>query len=133
MITIIAEEMRRWLIEMLLLYLAVVSVGVALLLCVSWFGRKYAKYRHPRTIQCPETGQPAVVEIDALDAALAECAGKSDLHLLNCSLWKERGRCEETCVKELTQPQPSQPASDTRSQSNPEPAASPESTTIGRS
>lgn len=101
MLTVIAEETRRWLVEMAILYFLFVALAVTILFILAWFIKVYAKYRGKRTIRCPETGTPAIIEIDALHAALGSLAGDPDIELLSCSLWNQRGRCRQPCVKAL--------------------------------
>ena len=101
MITVMAEEMRRWLVELVILYFFAVLLGVTVLSMAAWFGRTYARYCGKRTIYCPETGTLAMIEIDALHAALGSLTGDPDIQLLRCSLWNQRGRCSQPCVKQL--------------------------------
>lgn len=101
MITVMAEEMRRWLIEVAAVYFFTMLLGTTALLLAAWFGRIYVKYHGSRTILCPETGASAVIRVDALHAAFSSVTGHPDVHLQHCSLWSERGECDQPCAKQL--------------------------------
>lgn len=101
MITLMAEEIKRWLVEMAMLYAFAILLGVTVLFTAAWFGRMYARYHGPRTVLCPETGAPAVVHLDALHAALGSLRDEPKIRLVACSRWDERGQCDQPCVKQL--------------------------------
>jgi len=101
MIPMIAEEFRRWLIELALLYIAIVAAGATLLLAGGFFLRYYWKFRAPRVVVCPETGRPETVEIDALHAASGALLHEPAIRLLFCSRWKERPGCGQECREQL--------------------------------
>jgi len=59
----------------------------------------YSKYRHKRTVTCPEEHVPAEVSIDAPRAALGAALATSMLRIKRCSLWPKRAGCDQRCVK----------------------------------
>ena len=58
----------------------------------------FARYRRPRVVRCPETGEPARVQIDAPRAAASAIPGPPELHVAECSRWPERRRCAQACL-----------------------------------
>jgi hypothetical protein len=68
-------------------------VGIAF---AAWF-----KMRGTRVIVCPETQQPAAVEVDAAHAAVSAILERPDLRLKSCSRWPEREQCKQTCVQQV--------------------------------
>ena len=59
----------------------------------------------PRVVTCPETGQSATVHVDLRHAGtIALGQHPSGVRLSACSRWAERGRCEEPCVGQATDP-----------------------------
>lgn len=75
----------------LVLLVAVHSVHAAL--------RAYKLYGGIRVMACPESGQTAAMEVDALHAALTAALGRPRLRLRSCSRWPERRDCGSDCVK----------------------------------
>ena|SRR5271165_3990614 len=100
MITWLADELRRWMAEVVILYLVVVAGGLTVLAGALLFLRMYVRFRGPKVVRCPETGCAAVVEIDALHATLGELLGDRDIHLMSCSRWPlPGGNCQQPCVR----------------------------------
>jgi hypothetical protein len=64
---------------------------------------RFAAYRGRRIVTCPETLQPAGVELDAWDAALTRKKGNGQtvLHLQSCSRWPEKENCPQQCVSQI--------------------------------
>jgi hypothetical protein len=60
-----------------------------------------ADHREPKSLPCPETGQPANVQVDAGRAARAAIFGRVRLAVQNCSRWPERDGCGQSCVAPL--------------------------------
>ena len=81
--------------------LIVVALAVALWFGLRWFVRSYSKYQGSRTVTCPETGKPAVVEVDALHASLTSTVRLPDIRLRDCSRWPIKRQCGQECLTEL--------------------------------
>jgi hypothetical protein len=43
-----------------------VLVAIAIYFGIRWLVRVYSHYRGAKPVTCPETGRPAIVEVDAL-------------------------------------------------------------------
>ena len=83
-------------------YLLVLAlVATALYFGIRWFVRAYSRYRGTKTITCPETGRPAIVEVDALHASLTSTVGLPDIRLKNCSRWPVNEQCGQECLADL--------------------------------
>jgi hypothetical protein len=61
----------------------------------------YARYRDSKIIRCPETGESAIVEVDAVHAALTSLVGQPDIRLQNCWRWPLREDCGQECLTQL--------------------------------
>lgn len=62
----------------------------------------YRAYRGKRLVTCPETKQPAAVELDAFRAATGILSGvPEDLRLKDCSRWPEKAGCGQECLSEI--------------------------------
>ena len=59
------------------------------------------KYRGKRVITCPETRQPAAVDVDVKHAALTAITGAPDLRLKDCTRWPERQDCGQECLLQI--------------------------------
>jgi hypothetical protein len=79
----------------------VVIVAAALWFGIRWFVRSRAKYGGERVITCPETRNPAVVEVDSLHASLTGLVGPPDIRLENCSRWPMKQDCGQECLTSL--------------------------------
>jgi hypothetical protein len=64
-------------------------------------GGAWLRYRGTRLVECPETKQPAAVEVDAARAAAGAPFGRSDLRLSACSRWPERHACGQDCLRQI--------------------------------
>src|SRR4051812_16661769 len=80
----------------LLILFIIVLIVYAGIASAAWF-----RMRGTRVVVCPESGQPATVEVDAAHAAVSAILERSDLRLKACSRWPERERCKQTCVQQL--------------------------------
>ena len=60
-------------------------------------------HREPRSLPCPETGQPANVQVDAGRAARAAIFGRVRLAVQNCSRWPDRAACGQGCIPPLVE------------------------------
>lgn len=76
---------------------AIVAVGVLYVLLPVVAG-VYRRYRAPRALRCPETGETAEVGVDARRAALGAAFGEPRLRVARCSRWPERHGCDEACL-----------------------------------
>lgn len=81
--------------------LIAITLAAALWFGLRWLVRSGSKYRGSRTITCPETGKPAVVEVDALHALLTSTVGLPDIRLKDCSRWPIKQQCGQECLTEL--------------------------------
>jgi hypothetical protein len=61
----------------------------------------YSRYRGTKIVTCPETGRPAVVELDALHASLTSTVGLPDIRLENCWRWPLNEQCGQECLTDL--------------------------------
>ena len=63
--------------------------------------RSYFKLRGKRLITCPETKQPAAVELDASHLARQAAWSTPHLRLSECSRWPERQGCGQECLRQI--------------------------------
>jgi len=61
----------------------------------------YVRYRDSKMITCPETGEAAIVEVDAMHAALTSLVGQPDIRLQNCWRWPLNENCGQECLTQL--------------------------------
>ena len=81
--------------------IAIALVAISLFLVVSFFVHAYVRYRDSRLINCPGTGESAMVEVDAVHAALTSFAGTPDIRLRNCWRWPINENCGQECLTQL--------------------------------
>ena len=81
--------------------IALVIVAAALWVGIRWLVRSASRYRGPRTVTCPETKNPTIVEVDWLHAALTSTVGLPDIRLENCSRWPLKRECGQECLTAL--------------------------------
>ncbi len=62
--------------------------------------RVYLRFRGKRVVTCPETREPAGVEVDAGDAAFS-LFGDPELRLKDCTRWPEREACGQECLSQI--------------------------------
>jgi hypothetical protein len=87
---------------MTVLSIAAVLIALALALLVPLLmAGAYLKFRGRRIVTCPETGQPAAVEVDARFAAATAVLGEPSLRLKSCSRWPEHKDCDQACLKQI--------------------------------
>jgi hypothetical protein len=66
------------------------------------FVRRYVSHRGRRIVTCPESQQPAGVELDAwLAARTGSIEGEPVLRLQSCSRWPENESCCQACVAQI--------------------------------
>jgi hypothetical protein len=82
-------------------FIVTLLLATALYFGVRWFVRTYSRYRGTRIVTCPETGRPAIVEIDALHASLTSTVGLPDIRLEHCARWPLLEQCGQECLKDL--------------------------------
>jgi hypothetical protein len=70
-----------------------VLVVIALYFGVRYLVRAFQRYQGTRIVTCPETGRPAIVEVDAIHAALTSAAGIPDIRIENCWRWPLKENC----------------------------------------
>ena len=80
---------------------ALIAIAATLLFGFRWLVRSSSRYRGSRIVTCPETKKPAVVEVDALHAALTSTVGLPDIRLEECSRWPIREQCGQECLMDL--------------------------------
>jgi hypothetical protein len=78
---------------------AFVTGAVVVVFTVS-FLLEFMKFRGHSIVTCPETGEPALVEVDALHAAVGRFVGEKDLRLISCSRWQASQTCARECLKD---------------------------------
>lgn len=78
-----------------------VLVVSALYVGIRYIFRAYSPYRGTRIVTCPETSSPAIVEVDALHAAITSLAGAPDIRLGACSRWPLKENCGQECLVNL--------------------------------
>lgn len=61
----------------------------------------YARYRGKKSVVCPDTGEPATVEVDAKYAAATAAVGHPSVRLVNCSRWPEMHECGRECERQV--------------------------------
>ena len=78
-----------------------VLVATALFFGIRWLVRVCSRYRGTKLVTCPETGRPAIVEVDALHASMTSTVGFPDIRLESCSRWPLKQECGQECLPEL--------------------------------
>ena len=63
--------------------------------------RTWLRFRGRHVVICPETGQPAGVEVDTGHAATTAVWEKADVRLSGCSRWPERKDCDQPCCAQI--------------------------------
>ncbi len=86
---------------------AIVAIAVVYVL-LPVVGEVFARFRAKRAVTCPETGTNAKIGVDARWAAVTAAFRHPLLRVKTCSLWPERGGCEQSCLsvpeKEKSEP-----------------------------
>jgi hypothetical protein len=63
--------------------------------------RNFLRFRGTRIITCPETKEPAAVEVDAPHAASSATLAAPQLRLRDCSRWPEKRHCGQECLSQI--------------------------------
>lgn len=86
----------------LVMYVVVTAlVATGLFLGIRYFVRAYLRYSDSRIIICPGNGEAAIVEVDAVRAALTSALGQPDVRLQNCARWPLHQSCGQECLVQL--------------------------------
>jgi hypothetical protein len=82
-----------------LILLALVALGIVAAIVLIPVVRVY---RGTRLVACPETKQPAAVELDSMRAAFTRFGDESGrFQLTSCSRWPEKAGCGQECLAEV--------------------------------
>lgn len=81
--------------------IVILSLASASYFGIRFIVRAFSSYRGTKIVTCPETGRPAVVEIDALHASLTSTVGLPDIQLKNCQRWPLTQECGQECLIDL--------------------------------
>ena len=81
-------------------------IGILIVLGLVGWGlwratRAYFKFHGKRIINCPETEEPAAVELAAWKIAAASTVTKPQLSLEDCSRWREVAPCDGACLSRI--------------------------------
>ena len=79
----------------------IVLLATASYFGIRWLVRARSRYRGPKIVTCPETGRPAIVEVEALHASLTSTFGPPDIRLENCWRWPIKEQCGQECLASL--------------------------------
>ena len=82
-------------------FIVTLIIATALFFGIRWLIRVSSKYRGIKIVACPETNGCAVVEVDALHAALTSTVGHPDIRLESCSRWPMKSQCGQECLANL--------------------------------
>src|SRR6266498_3808876 len=86
----------------LVMYVAVIALmATGLFFGIRYFVRAYIRYRDSRLIICPGNSEAAIVEVDAVHAALTSAFGPPDIRLQNCWRWPIHEACGQECLIQL--------------------------------
>ena len=81
--------------------IVVILVALAAYFGIKWLVRARSRFSGAKIVTCPETGKPAVIEVDALHASLTSSVGFPDIRLQNCSRWPLKEQCGQECLTSL--------------------------------
>ena len=81
--------------------IAIILIAAALWFGIRWLVRSSSRYRGSRIVTCPETGKPAIVEVDSLHASFTSTVGLPHIRLEDCSRWPIKGQCGQECLMDL--------------------------------
>ncbi len=86
----------------LVMYVVVTAVvATVLFFGIRYFVWAYVRHRDSRIIVCPGNGEAAIVEVDAVHAALTSALGQPDIRLQNCARWPLYQSCGQECLVQL--------------------------------
>jgi hypothetical protein len=82
-----------------------ISILIGLLGLLAWGSargaRAYLRFRGKRIVACPETEQPAAVELAAWHIAVSSTLTEPNLRVRKCSRWRERAPCDGACLTRI--------------------------------
>src|SRR5687768_3202465 len=81
--------------------IVIVVLVAALWFGIRWLVRSFSRYRGTKIVTCPETREPAIVEVDPLYTSLTSAAGFPDIRLEHCSRWPIKEQCGQECLMDL--------------------------------
>ncbi len=82
--------------------LVLVAIGLGYLLVrVVRSVRLYFRFQGKSLVDCPETKQPAAVEVNSKCLFRDSVTGVPHLRLSECSRWPERQACGQECLKQI--------------------------------
>ena len=81
---------------------AIVSVGLLYVIMPIMLDT-YRRFRGTRVVTCPETQQPASVNLNAKQAVLHAAIGADHFVVERCSRWPARHDCGQQCLAEIQQ------------------------------
>ena len=87
--------------EMIVLIVVGAGVLLGLAIVLGRAVRTYRAMRGTRVVRCPATGEPAAVEVDPLDAAVAAASGEEMLRIRKCTRWPEHAPCGQECLEQI--------------------------------
>ncbi len=76
---------------------AVILTGLPVLVSL----QDYYRNRGLQSVTCPDTGEPAGVEVDRKFAFMTAWRGEEHWRLQACSRWPEKGDCGQECLEQL--------------------------------
>lgn len=76
---------------------AVILTGLPVLVSL----QDYYRNRGRQPVTCPDSGQPADVEVDRKFAFMTAWRGVEHTRLQSCSRWPEKGDCGQECLEQL--------------------------------
>ena len=76
----------------------IIAVGILFVL-LPVAAHAFARYRAPRVLACPETGEQVRLGIDATRAALTSALGRPRLRVRWCTLWPVWNGCAQSCLQ----------------------------------
>jgi len=83
----------------------IIGILIVVLGLVGWgcwrAARAYLKFRGKRIVTCPETEEPAAVELAKWRIAMAAAFEEPSLRLRDCSRWREREPCDQACLPQI--------------------------------
>ncbi len=85
---------------LIVLVVLVLAVGLFVIRAIPGL-RAYFDYRGKRLVTCPETQEPAAVDVAAGEAAVGAFLREPTLRLKECSRWPERQGCGQDCLHQI--------------------------------
>ena len=79
------------------------AIAIVAILCITTFllariSIKFVQLRGRHEVVCPETGDVAIIRIDALRAAVSSTVAEAEVLVSDCSRWPQRKGCRQECV-----------------------------------